>query len=263
MSDHLTVIADRYPTLGEALGPYIQRLRTLGADVAAASWLGRAAQGVADAVNPGIDDYLTEWNEIAALLDGDGREALSDRFVRTLPKNARQWLEEYADQFLDVVSELLAYGWLRREKNCAVVRFIKEGSSPEPDLLADDAVVVECKHFRTSQQDRDYFAHHRGEVRIPDAESPDRFLAKVLSTFDDGVLPKLASYPPDRFSRYMFADFEWDVTYWGPSQFKDGLVDSVRQHLVDRRVEFVAIEWHSLRQPLTVDQFRTPTELLP
>ena len=267
MSDRLSVIADRYPSLGQVLDPYVRRLRTLGADVVAASWLGKAAQRVADAANPWIDDYLAEWNEIAALLDQGSREELSERFLRRLPKKVQGWLEEYADQFLEVCSELLGYGWLRREKNCAVVTFVKEGPSPEPDLLGDRAVVVECKHFRTSQKDRGYFARHQGEAWPVTGDSPDRLLTKVLSTFDNSVLPKFTAYPSDRFERYMFGDFSFDVELWGPIESTSpgtigDLIEGVRTHLAGRAVNLAAIRSHSLRQQLTIDQFQTPAESL-
>ena len=268
MGDRLSVIAERYPALGQILDPYVRRLRTLGADVVAASWLGRAAQRVADAVDPHLEGYLAEWNEIAVLLDRQSSEALSKRFLRTLPKKVQGWLEEYADQFLEVCSELLAYGWLRYEKNCAVVRFVKEGPSPQPDLLGDEALVVECKHFRTSQEDREYFAHHQGEVRPVTGESPDRLFGKVLTTINNSVLPKLASYPPDRFDRHMFADFSFDVELWGPIEGVSpgtisDLIEGVRTHLAGRAVNLIAVRSHSLRQPLTIDQFQTPAESLP
>ena len=258
---------ERYPTLGRVLDDYIRRLQDLFAEEPRASWLRRAAEKAATTQGHRLNAYFQEWDSIAGLLDEESAQELSRRFLRTLPVEACEWRVDYDDAFLEVVSELLGYGWLKRDKQCGQVGFLQEGKSRQPDLAGDESTVVECKHFRTSDRDREYFAHHQGEARFVGAEGPDKLKGKILSTFKNDVLPKLTSYRWPDFERYMFADISPDAELWGPieGQFPgtlENIVRAVGQVTAAENVRLVAIRFHSFRQPLTPNEFRVPEESL-
>ncbi len=219
------------------------------------SWLFKIATSVESNPHPELCAYLEEWEQIAGLLDDQSAAELSRRFHRTLPNKAAVWRVEYADAFLEVVSELLAYGWLKESKGCRQVGFIAEGAARRPDLLGDNKVVVEVKHFRTSNQDRLYYAQHQGEVRTVSNGSPQSLVAKIAKTFREDVLPKFDAYPAPDFDRHMFADISPDTELWGPIEGEwPGTIDSIVGAIAELAAKFdvsiKAIELHSLHRSL-------------
>jgi hypothetical protein len=257
----LSHIPERYPSLGRIWLPYIGRLAEQDAEVAAQSWLWKATHVSALGLSDAHEQYLTEWNEVACLLDGASAESLAEKFLRTLPATVSNWRGAYDDALLDVMAELLAFGWMKVHKGCKDVAFVKEAETRQPDLLGDGRMVVECKHFRTSDRDRDYFANHQFEARSVALGGPDRLLAKILSTFQNDVLPKFDEYPVESFERYLFADISPDAELWGPIEHEfpgtmQGIVEAASTRLAIHDVKVAAIQLHRL------DLALTPTESL-
>jgi hypothetical protein len=250
MAASLSNLREEFPALGRVLDQYIARLFSLPDGLGTNSWLTRLAESHCQAPRPERTAYLKEWNQIAAVMDPKSESEMSQRFLRTVPASAISWQATYDDLFFDALAELLAYGWLAC-RGYSNIAFVPEGDSKVPDLLASGTAAVECKHFRTSDDENESLASEQPGVRTLTDDHAAGLTRKVLSTFKTAVLPKFDSFPADNFERLLFADFSLDLALWGAAGPDFEPVTALRQVGLDHQIELVAVQEHSLGRPLT------------
>ena len=242
-----------WPSLRRVIGGYVDRMSSLPHSERARFWLWRIAGRV---LRPEIAGLLGGWDRAAAsvLADADDFAALYDRFRRALPERVTTYHSEYDDQFRDAAVEMLGYHYFC-DKSIGL-HFAAEGPLSSPDM-ANGSIVVECKNFHTSQEERDYFRSEEVVARsvwgVFDVEQANPFLTKILKTVEEQVLPKLATYPPNEYRRYLFANFSLDTVALvvesdcaeGKLAFFESLRDVLRR---ERSIELVAIEKYALER---------------
>ncbi|MBI2303184.1 MAG: hypothetical protein HYU86_00355 [Chloroflexi bacterium] len=228
-----------YDNLQQVMGTFEQKAGEISSRQA---WIFKARQQNA------VIQLLVKLDRIVSDMPYTEKEKLAKRFSNIIPKSATQFRREYDDQFLEALVEVLGWGWLRDKYPSQEVRF-----SEPPDLIVQDdtgqvVAAMACKKIRTSDEDRDYFKSHQGEVRTVNmrlissniGENP--LLRKVKNTLHKGEeqLSKV-----EASSKFIFIDFSWDVSAWIQNEQDEqvkGLIKGLAAELQKRGILLVAFE---------------------
>jgi hypothetical protein len=242
-------LANRYPMLGKVWAPYWRRVAGLRPPDQGFIWMRRLfAEG-------SIDDWadsLSDWEQAAALVDPESSQVLQIKFLNTVSSTKPAYRQDYNDAFLEVISEMLGYAWLIKT-GVQNVRFISPGRYKEPDLVGLGNVVMECKHVRPSDFEKDYFANHQFEARSVSPYAPENLLAKAERTLQ-AACQKFNQYPTPHWRRYVFLDLSLD-TQVRLHQSLDATVESqiakeLHEVAEQNGVGLVVIKFMSLRTQL-------------
>lgn len=210
-----------WPKFTALLGGYLVRLAKLPAAEVEKCWLYRACHSAQE--RPEARQHLEALEEAASLCDGQARTALSKKFEGTLPRSPTASSRDHDGRFLDVVVELTAYGWLRREYPTGVLEYVEAGDGRSPDLRvrASQMVGVECKNLHHSQEVSDAF--DAGEMVSGNVMMDEAFIQKVQNALDNAV-QQLAAYE----DKIVFLNITLDPKLWPiESEVGDAIHDIV------------------------------------
>lgn len=180
------------PHFATLLDGYLARLSKLPASDVEKFWLCRACRMASERLE--ARQHLDVLEEAASLCDEPARHVLSAKFEGTLPRSPTGWSRDNDDRFLDVVVELAAYRWLRREYPAGELEYVSAAAGRSPDLqvrAAQQTVGVECKNLHMSTEVRDAF--DAGEVVSGNVMMDDAFVSKVREKLDTAE-QQLAGY---------------------------------------------------------------------
>ncbi len=222
MADFLSVLGNRSPNLADLLEGYAGRIGALGEGEGAKFWVWRAAKRLAAGAPTTMAEWLLVLDRIAAVVreDGDNAAVLRGKFGRCLPARAVAHREHYDTQLLDTFAEMLGYDYLRRA-GYGPLRFLPEGPEPGPDVegfggAGRKPVVMECKNLHNSDEQKNYFAHHQGEVRTVDCRlvSPDPAENPLLRKLRDAAARatvQFNAYVASQYRRILFLNYTLDI----------------------------------------------------
>lgn len=168
---------------------------------------------------------ILQVNTLMAKLDGTSakmpdaeKTKFITRFSDIIPNGATNHIQEYDDQFNAALVEFLGWGWLKEMYPSHNPQFNHPKS---PDLLVynndnDTVAGMECKHIRTSDEDRDYFkrqprartANLTTLYSLNASENP--FLRKLKDTLCQAEKQVNQSRAKEKF---IFLDLSLDVVY--------------------------------------------------
>lgn len=198
---------------------------------------------------------LTKLNSIATDMPTSEEHKLTDRFKAIIPDNAQAFKEEYDNQFLDALVEVLGCGWLDDHYPSHEVQF----SEPPDIIVRDDANnaigAMACKKIRTSDEDREYFKYHQGELRevddkitLPEQED-DPFLKKVKGTL--WKAEEQLSRVTASSDKFIFINFTWDIPALILKPQVVQLISRLAVELKNQDITLIAIENYQWNDPLT------------
>lgn len=195
---------------------------------------------------------LTKLDRIVGGMPDIERDKLTKRFSDIIPVSAQQFKEEYDNQFLDALVEVLGWGWLHDKYPSCKVQF-----SEPPDLVVqDDAgkaiAAMACKKIRISDEDRTYFEKHQAKTKpVKDSiTSPDctenPFLGKVMDTLRKAEEQLGEVETSDKF---IFIDFSWDMSALIQKPQVEDLTKRLAAGLQGRSIKLIAFEYYQVDKP--------------
>ena len=174
-------------------------------------WLARAKQRQVAA------KYLEKLETIIVRMSNQERIKLKDKFDRIIPKQAGGWIYRYDDRFLDLVIEILGFGYLIKKK-------YDPSFTTTPDIVGYKkgikVAAMECKNFWMSQCERDYLRSTMESVdnikgrrvdatlTLPEFRNP--FYRKLISVIDKAT-SHLSQLNENVKERIIFINFSFDV----------------------------------------------------
>lgn len=236
-----------YDNLQQVTSVFEGKARPIGGDRA---WIFRAKTSQRNE----YESLLTKLDRIVGGMPDIERDKLTTRFSDIIPVNAQQFREEYDNQFLDALVEVLGWGWLHGKYPSCKVQF-----SEPPDLIVQDdagnAIAgMACKKIRISDEDRTYFEKHQGKTRpVKDSiTSPDctenPFLGKVMDTLGkaEEQLGKV-----ETSDKFIFIDFSWDMSALIQKPQVEDLTKRLAAGLQERSIKLIAFKNYQVDKPLT------------
>ncbi len=179
-------------------------------------------------------------------------DKLYKKFTDIIPDDAQYYLDEYDEQFISVLVEILGWGWLKSYYNDYNPKFIGT-----PDLIVTDSsenpiAAMECKRIRESDEDRDYFKKHQGEVKDVNTSivSPDYgenpFLRKLTDTLckAEKQLGKVKAA-----NNIIFMSYSWDVSAILQEAGVIALIKNCAPDLLKRGVYLIAFSAYQSDKP--------------
>lgn len=164
-----------WPNLRRLLDGYIARLKRLPRPEVEKTWLYRAACNAAGRRE--LAQLLAALEAAAQQCDENACRTLRKKFADVLPRRLRTTCLQENNGLLDLLVELAAYGWLRRQYPGGKLEFVSHGDKQTPDLclrLGDNVTAIECKdiHWLSGTQKGQYGErgfHDKVEHVIADA----------------------------------------------------------------------------------------------
>jgi hypothetical protein len=194
---------------------------------------------------------LERLDAIVAQMPDTERRKFAQRLGKIIPNNATQFNDEYDEQFLDALVELLGYGFLKFKYPSGKVCY------EEPDwIVLDDkenlVAAMACKAIRTSKEHDDYVKHHQGEPWSVDhrlastnrRENP--LLRKIESKLSEGEQQLAKRNAPNKF---IYIDFAWDPSAQSQKSEVNNLVKKLGEELSTRSINLIAIENFQFNKP--------------
>ena len=200
---------------------------------------------------------LSKLNQIVGGMPDAEKTKLCKRFSDIIPHSAQKYDREYNDQFLEALVEILGWGWLK-EKYLQHTPCFTMGT---PDLLVKDnsdqvVAAMECKKIRTSDEDRDYYKNHQGEVKrvkdslLSDDRNQNPLFRKLKDTLNTAERQVNQSNATDKF---IFLDLSFDT----PLMFADlkkpviCLLLKFASELCERGITLVSFEQYQMDKLIT------------
>lgn len=204
----------------------------------------KGVQGV-----PEVTRLMTKLDTIAAEMPDIEKGKFIARFSGIIPNSAKNYIQEYDDQFSAVLVEFLGWGCLKERYPSHNPRFNHPNS---PDLVVydnDNEIIacMECKYIRTSDEDRNYFQ------KQPQARKVNLKTLYSLNASDNPFLRKLrdtlcnAKKQVNQIrakEKFIFLNLSLDVVYM-PFGVKD-LISYLVSDLKNKGINLYAFEQFQL-----------------
>ncbi len=138
-----------------------------------------------------VTTLMTKLDGTAAKMPDAEKIKFIARFSEIIPNDATNRIQEYDDQFNEALVEFLGWGWLKERYPAREPTFNHPNS---PDLLVynndnDTVAGMECKHIRTSDEERKYFIRQQWKAGVANLTtlyslntSENPFLRKLKDT---------------------------------------------------------------------------------
>ena len=168
---------------------------------------------------PQVTILMTKLDTISARMPDIEKRKFITRFSNIIPNGAKDYIQEYNDQFNATLVELLGWGWLKERYPSYNPQFNHPQS---PDLLVYDndseiIACMECKHIRTSNEEREIFnrqSFRNGVVKLTTLYSLDESENPFLRKLKDTICKAEQQVNQSRtIEKFIFLNLSLDVAY--------------------------------------------------
>lgn len=203
--------------------------------------------------------FLTRLDNTIGKMPLDENREVNQKFNRIIPARAKCWKEQYDEGFLDILIEILGWGWLSERYSSSVINF---RNTPDLEVLDDQGSIVaamECKNFLESKRERDYHKSIRGNLKNIEAREVDQrlisndpaenpFLWKLMCVLCKAEEQLNMSGLQD--NKFVFINFDFDDSSLVQIDGTKVLLGRLANVLKGRGVEFVAFQGYDVGNSL-------------
>lgn len=200
---------------------------------------------------------LEKLDNIIGKMPASEGAILKTKFTKIISDKKQRYIRKFDDQFLEVLNELLGWGWLKDRYPKYTPHF---ADAPDPDLLVKDEssqiiAAMECKKKEHSEEEAYWLKHpwqmKEGQGGVEASQNPLlRILRCTLSEAEDQVNRTVA---PDKF---VFLDLSPDVPFMCP-ELERQLVCSIRglaSELRQKGIQLISFNQYQVDRPITGDR---------
>ncbi|MGD0854539.1 MAG: hypothetical protein ABSA18_01885 [Dehalococcoidia bacterium] len=203
---------------------------------------------------------LEKLDNIVGEMPDSERAILKTKFTKIVSDKNQKYIRKFDDQFLEVLVELLGWGWLKDRYPIYTPYF---ASAPDPDLLVKDGsdqviAAMECKKKEHSKEEACWLQHHLGEVitgtveaRLTSPDSNQNLLLRSLRcTLSEAVDQVNRIEAPEKF---VFLDLSLDVPFMSPELKRQlvCLILGLALELCQKGILLVSFEQYQVDRPIT------------
>jgi hypothetical protein len=223
-----------YVNFNQVTGSFEEKTKGIGSSDA---WIFKAKKDQ----NNETKQLLKKLDNIVGKMPDSESAKLKTRFTEIIPDNALKYIREFDDQFLEVLVEVLGWGWLKERYPRYTPQF-----TTTPDLLMKDKAdqiiaAMECKKIRTSNEDRYYYENRQGTIKQVN-DDLTCFLKKLRDTLCRAEKQVNKSNARQKF---IFLDLSFDTEVWATDEQKGivvCLIQKLAAELCQRGVALVSFE---------------------
>lgn len=239
-----------YDNLTKVTGVFEEKAKRIGGDKA---WIFGAKSSQCSEVK----SLLARLDSIVGGMPDEEKGKLTKRFTDIVPNGAGDYAREYDDQFLEVLVEILGWGWLKDR----YLRHTPWFTMGTPDLLLKNNLgqviaSMECKKIRTSEEDRKYYESQQDKPRQVRNNltsydyNKNPFLRKLSDTLCKAEKQINQSGATDRF---IFLDLSFDTQFIFPDE-KRRIICLIRKlgfELCKKGIMLVSFEQYQVDKLIT------------